>query len=119
MKQACLMPLWLAAAVLGGCGSLDVPLADNYPASSQKKPRAVHHWDVLADDVASRVAQKIRNYPEALPAVFVVPSTQTPFNQSFHQLLLTRLVDKGVAVSRQPGPLVVRFETQVVQHARY
>jgi hypothetical protein len=44
--------LLAAAALLAGCGTLDVPRADNYPATGQKKARAVHHWDVLAGDVA-------------------------------------------------------------------
>ena len=49
-----LSALLVAAALLAGCGTLDVPRADNYPATGQKKARAVHHWDVLAGDVAGR-----------------------------------------------------------------
>ena len=32
----------LAATLLAGCSNLDVPRADNYPATGQKKARAVH-----------------------------------------------------------------------------
>ena len=118
MKPSCWTPLVLGTALLAsGCSSLDVPRADNYPVSGQKKARSVHHWDVLADDSARRIADKIRSYPMALPAVYVVPAATGTFNQSFRELLLTRLVDHGAIVSRQPGPLVVRFETQLIEHA--
>ncbi|MDD0841086.1 hypothetical protein PSQ40_21085 [Curvibacter sp. HBC61] len=116
MNQACWIPLLLGGALLGGCSTLDVPRADNYPVSSQKKARSVHHWDVLADDVAKRVADKIRSYPMALPPVYLVQAPSGSFNQSFRELLLTRLVNHGAIVSRQPGPLVLRFETQLIEH---
>jgi hypothetical protein len=110
------MPVLLGAALVAGCSTLDVPLADNYPASTQKKPRSVHHWDVMADDVATRMANKIRSYPMALPPLYVSAAPAGSFNQSFRELLLTRLVDHGVIVSRQPGPMVMRFETQLIEH---
>ena len=116
MNPSTLVPVLLGAALMSGCTTLDVPRADNYAASSQKKPRSVHHWDVLADDVASRIAQKIRSYPMALPAVYLEPAPPGSFNQGFRELLLTRLVDHQVVVSRQPGPVVVHFETLLVQH---
>ena len=55
------LALWATAAavlLVSGCSTLDVPRADNYSATGQKKARAVHHWDVLADDVAGRIARK-------------------------------------------------------------
>ena len=64
LRISTVVPL-LASTLLAGCGTLDVPRADNYPATGQKKARAVHHWDVLAGDVAARVAEKlgIRHVP--------------------------------------------------------
>ncbi len=52
----------LAATLLAGCSNLDVPRADNYPATGQKKARAVHHWDVLADDVNERVTESTSDW---------------------------------------------------------
>lgn len=47
----------LVAGLMGlGCSTLDVPQAHPHPATSQGKLRAVHHWDVLATDVAERIA---------------------------------------------------------------
>ncbi|MBV8621266.1 MAG: hypothetical protein JOY84_20570 [Curvibacter sp.] len=116
MKPSPLLPVLLGMALVSACTSMDVPRADNYPTTSQKKPRSVHHWDVLADDVAARIAQKIHSYPMALPAVYLEQAPAGSFNQGFRELLLTRLVDHQVIVSRQPGPLVVRFDTLLVQH---
>ncbi len=84
--------LW---ALLGGCSSLDVPRADNYPATDQKKARAVHHWDVLADDVAGRIAGKISAWPASEYPIYLAPSPgDTSFNNGFRKLLITRLLDR-------------------------
>lgn len=102
--------------VLAGCSSLDVPKADNYPASNQKKARAVHHWDVLADDVAGRIADKIREWPPGEYPIHVSTVSDASFNQSFRKLLITRLLDRGVALSTQPAGVQLVVEAQVVQH---
>ena len=117
-------PAWAslccAAALLAGCSTLDVPHAENYPASSQKKARAVHHWDVLADDVAQRVADKLRATAMPQAAVFVVPAPDTAFRQGFRELLMTRLLDRGVRLATAPeGALRLQIGTQVVQHGTH
>ncbi len=107
----------VAALLLAGCSSLDVPRADNYPVSNQKKARAVHHWDVLADDVATRVAGKISAWPAGEYPIYVAQSTgDTSFNNGFRKLLITRLLDRGVTLSTQPAAVTLTFETQLVQH---
>src|SRR3990167_6966938 len=53
-QPCCAQRCWSAGGTLAG------PRADNSPATGQKKARAVHHWDVLAGDVAGRVAEKNR-----------------------------------------------------------
>lgn len=105
-----------ATLALAGCSSLDVPRADNYPASDQKKARAVHHWDVLADDVAGRIADKIRQWPPGEYPIHVSTVSDASFNQGFRKLLSTRLLDRGVALSTQPSGVQLVVETQVVQH---
>lgn len=107
-----------AVLLLAGCSSLDVPRADNYPATDQKKARAVHHWDVLADDVANRIAGKISAWPAGEYPIYVAPSAagDTSFNNGFRKLLITRLLDRGVTLSTQPAAVTLTFETQLVQH---
>ncbi|MBY0409532.1 MAG: hypothetical protein K2Q97_05240 [Burkholderiaceae bacterium] len=104
-------------AFVAGCSTLDVPRADNYPATDQKKARAVHHWDVLADDVAARIDGKIKAWPVGeYPIHVAMPATDTSFNNGFRKLLITRLLDRGVTLSTEPTAVMLAFETQVVQH---
>lgn len=115
LAVACLL------AGLGACSTLDVPRADNYPASSQKKVRAVHHWDVLADDVATRVATRLAAAGRVNAAVQVVPvhADDSAFKQGFRELLMTRLLERGVAVATGSGALRLEVGTQVVRHGAF
>lgn len=111
------LPLLTAALWASGCSTLDVPHAENYPASGQKKARAVHHWDVLADDVAMRIADKISAWPAGEHPIYVVPAADTSFNQGFRKLLLTRLLDRGVFLSTEPTAVALAFDAQLVHHS--
>ena len=106
----------LAAALLAGCGTLDVPRADNYPATGQKKARAVHHWDVLAGDVAARVVEKISEWPKGDYPIHVTVPDNSSFNQGFLKLLRVQLLDRGVVLSTVPTAVELQVQTQVVQH---
>lgn len=106
----------LMAVLLAGCGTLDVPRADNYPATGQKKARAVHHWDVLADDVAARVAEKIAAWPAGEYPIHVTVPDSSSFNQGFRKLLIVRLLDRGVVLSTTPAAVELAVDTQLVQH---
>lgn len=116
LRRALLMSALLAAALLTGCGTLDVPRADNYPATGQKKARAVHHWDVLADDVAARVAEKIAAWPAGEYPIHVTVADGSPFNQSFRKLLIVRLLDRGVVLSTAPAAVELAVDAQLVFH---
>ena len=113
------LALWATAAavlLVSGCSTLDVPRADNYSATGQKKARAVHHWDVLADDVAGRIARKISDWPPDEYPIYIAQATDSSFNQGFRKLLITRLLDRGLYLSTEPTEVVLTFDTQVVQH---
>ena len=102
---------------LGGCSTVEVPYAENHPATGQKTARAVHHWDVLADDVAGRIAGKISEWPAGEYPIHVAPPPAgTGFDNGFRKLLITRLLDRGVPLSLQPTAVTLSFETQVVPH---
>lgn len=107
---------FLTAVLLVGCGTLDVPRADNYPASGQKKARAVHHWDVLADDVASRVTSKIAAWPEGEHPIHVTVADDSSFNRGFIKLLRVHLLNRGVVLSTEPAAVELEVQTQLVQH---
>lgn len=117
-----LLPTVARPALLGllllavGCSTLDVPRADNYPASGQKKVRAVHHWDVLAGDVAARIADKISEWPAGEHLLYLSAPPAGSFNQGFRKLLMAHLLERGVALSTEPTAVQLHIETQVVQH---
>lgn len=106
----------LAAAWLAGCSTLDVPRADNYPATGQKKARAIHHWDVLAQDVAARVAERIATWPQGENPIHLSAPDASDFNESFVKLLRVHLLDRGVTLSAVPTAVQLQVQTQVVQH---
>ncbi|WP_174873433.1 hypothetical protein [Vogesella oryzae] len=119
MKSNVAVSLLLGALLTSACATqtLDVPRADNYAASSQKKARAVHHWEVLAEDVATRVADKLQT--KALSkAVYVVPVANSAFHQGFRKLLINQLLAKGVEVATRPGADCVdlKVDAQLVRH---
>lgn len=115
-RALALSALVAASLLVSGCGTLDVPRADNYPATGQKKARAVHHWDVLADDVAARVAEKIAAWPPGEHPIHVTVADGSTFNQGFHKLLIVRLLDRGVVLSTTPSAVELAVEAQLVQH---
>ena len=110
-------PLLGAALLAGGCATVDVPVPEHHAVSTQKTWRAVHHWDVLAEDMAARVADKIRDWPAGEHPIYVALPGDSRFAQGFHKLLVPRLLDHGVAVSMEPATAVhLVIESQVVQH---
>ena len=109
----------IAVSILAaGCAS-PVPVAETHPLSHQKKVKAAHHWDVIAEDVAKETALLLaREGQGGQRTLFVpLPSTNSAFDQAFRNFLVTRLVRQGLPVSEKPaGALEVRYETQVVQY---
>jgi hypothetical protein len=105
--------------VLAGCAS-QVPLADNYPISSQKKARAVHHWDVLAEDVTTQtfIAMRRAGIAEGTPLYVAEPADNSVFGKAFRTLLITRMVGRGLPVQSEPDPdaIELQYETQLVRH---
>lgn len=110
--------LALAAA---GCTATtappDVPLDAPHAPSLQKSTRAVHHWDVLAGDVAAHVAGRLRDWPQGRHPLYVAAAPQgSGFDAGFRELLVTQLVERGVAVDTQPTAVRLQVLTQLVQH---
>lgn len=104
----------VALLVLSGCGTVQVPYTQNHPESYQKVARAVSHWDILADDVAAQTVAAIGTQRTIYVAT---PPEATDFNRAFHDLLITRMVNKGIPVSSQKtGAIEVQYEAQVVRH---
>ncbi len=125
------MKNFLFAAILvlslAGCGRVPEPVGYNY--SVQPKMQAVHHWDVLATDLASQINnQLVRNGFVERP-VFVQetcgndsrpcqPNQTSTFSESFRDLLISRLVAFGVPTVSAPGKdsITVNYKAQLIYH---
>lgn len=111
---ACGVLAWVA-----GCSSPapDLPRDEAHLPSAQKTVRAAHHWDVMADDVAAHVADRLRQWPAGEHPIYVVVTpVDSGFNAGFRQLLVTRLVERGLTLSSEPTANELHVMTQVVQH---
>ncbi len=98
----------------------DVPIPSAYVASGQHKMQAIHHWEVLAKEIAARVEAKMaKDLPRFQEPVYVAPAGITPFDKAFYDLLITSLVNGGLAVTHNSqNPLVLSFNTQILSHKR-
>ncbi|WP_456385885.1 hypothetical protein [Desulfolithobacter sp.] len=111
---------------LFGCSHTPQPVG--YPATEQRKMQAVHHWDVLALDVANEINNELIRQGYLETPVYVRSSGigegqgdlsgTAPFDEAFHDLLVTRLVQFGVPTLNSPGQngLVVEYKVQVINH---
>ena len=98
----------------------EVPTPSAYTASRQQKMQAIHHWEVLAQNIAVDIGTRMaKDFPEYQEAIYVAPAGITPFDKAFHDLLITNLVNNGLVVSHNcRNPLVLSFNTQILSHNR-
>ena len=105
----------LSVMVLGGCAAphSEAPLATNFPTTKQPKLQAAAHWNVIANDVAKRMAVRI----EPKRALYVNQSSvKTPFDRAFSTQLISALVVEGFVVNKTAkDALSVDIDTQAVR----
>ncbi len=97
-----------------------VPVPAAYPLSTQHKMQAMHHWKVLAEDVAYRIDDYLeRSVFEKHYPIYVAPGGTTPFEKAFYDLLITQLVENGLQVSRSRNEaMVLSFDLDMVRHSK-
>ena len=105
----------LSVMVVTGCAMpySEAPLATNFPTTKQPKLQAASHWNVIASDVAKRMAGRI----EPKQPLFVNQSAaKTAFDRAFSSQLISALVAEGFIVSKTAqGALSVDIDTQAVR----
>lgn len=116
--------LWalLGVIIMGvsGC-TTQIPVAESYSLTTQKKIRAPHHWEIIAHDVATQTRQALDSKPDILQgrSLYVHPSPQdnTEFGRAFKNFITTSLINHGIPMTDSEfGAISVKYETQVVQH---
>lgn len=95
-----------------------VPVPTAYPLNTQQKMQAIHHWEVLAEDIARKILTILdKRVIERQFPVYVSPSGTTPFAKSFHSLLITRLVENNISVSNSiANAMILDFDMEIVRH---
>jgi len=124
MKVLC--TLLIAGFSLGFAACAQIPaIADRPPAVPQEKIWVAQHWEDAAAHVAERLATGLRSVRRGgQPLVLYVDSPQavSPFEEAFHQFLLTRLLAQGFGITSEPNAgLPLKYDVQLVSHsnARY
>lgn len=122
-----LVPLVLAVF---GCAS-PVPVAHNFPATTQKVARTAQHWDVVAKDVVAQTTIAINANPVLQKRGIFVPEPykNTAFNVAFRDFLISNMVNQGFPVSvckstqtsatgfAMDGPDVeIQYDTRIIGH---
>lgn len=107
------------AALLAGCAQSPIPVSGNFNLTEQKKVRSAGHWQVVARDAAQQTLKMLDSAGVASNARITVtaPEKGTAFEKTFHEMLLTELVQTGrrVTMSEQ-NPLQINYKVQVVVH---
>ncbi|MCB2181739.1 MAG: hypothetical protein KQH63_06930 [Desulfobulbaceae bacterium] len=106
--------------LVSGCSLAPKPAG--YLATSQKKLQAVHHWNVLAEDVAAQIKKKFKKISKeegASTATFYVQDSKaTPFDEGFRELLISNMVNDGLPLVREKtaDSLTVDVEVILIHH---
>ncbi|MCK5720332.1 MAG: membrane lipoprotein lipid attachment site-containing protein [Thiomargarita sp.] len=115
----------ISILLLAGCsGYKSLPTAVSYPDTSQRKMQAAHHWDVLAKDLAQRIKKTLYiSFPDMTvkPPLFlkrVYVKNPSPFDQTFFNLLNSRLIQNGLVVINNnlgyDNYLLIEYNMQVI-----
>jgi hypothetical protein len=111
-----------AIALIFLCSCSNVPKPASYPLNYQQKMQAVHHWDVLADDVAKDVKLALQEKEKEDPTlrgkqIYVEPHKASLFGEVFDNLLTTQLFKQEIGLAKnESDSLKLKYETQVVEH---
>lgn len=104
--------------VIYGCKS-KVPKPTSYDFSTQQKMQAAHHWNILAHDVASQIEKKLHNkYGNTKKTLYVYENSDVPFTDSFYDLLISNLIDRGVQVTTEKqDAFKAKYDVQLIHHS--
>jgi len=120
LKTLLLSLLILTAIGLGACTS-PVPVAQDHKLTRQLNMRTAEHWDLLAASVAERLNSRLATTDSAGDKLMLYVEKPVPgseFDRGFHDLLITRLLERGYGVtdSRAASALTVNYDIQVIRH---
>lgn len=108
---------------ISGCAQLKTPAApipENFALENkfQKHMQTSQHWKVVADDLADQMKQVMQQKKLTSKPVYLnLQTSVTPFTRAFNDFLITRLVQKGVAVSQvKTGSRIYNYKIQLLKY---
>lgn len=91
----------------------EAPIPVNFPTAEQQKLQAAAHWNIIAEDVAIRIAGKIA---ERKPIFINLPRAVSPFERAFANLLASALSARNFELAEKPeNAISIGITTQVVE----
>lgn len=111
--------LCCAVAALAGCAVSPIPVAENFPLTTQKKVRSAGHWNQLSQDVVTQTLASLEKASATPQTTLYValPPNPSDFDLAFHEFLVTDLVQKGWSVlPTNNAQLTVTYHSQIVRH---
>ena len=92
----------------------EVPISSNFRTSAQFQLQAAQHWANIADDTGQAISALLRTESVCNPvdrtcaSVFINPPAMvTEFSRTFHNQLITTLVNSGMNISKTPESSVL------------
>lgn len=92
----------------------EVPISSNFRTSAQLQLQAAQHWANIADDTGLAISALLRTESICNPAdrtcatVYInPPASITEFSRTFHNQLITTLVNSGLNISKIPESSVM------------
>lgn len=108
----------VAILSLAGCAT-NIPQAENFSPSQQKKAMAVQHWGMIASDAVAQTRLSLSKQQIAKSrALYVADNSKTDFSRAFRKYMIAGLIDDGFVVSaKKEGAIEIDYEAQVIRHA--
>ena len=104
-----------------GCSQTPVPAS--YPYGFQHKMQAAKHWQILAQDVSSDIAEMVQMLDEEYPGemhdqrVQIMTRDASSFSRALESFMVTDLTHSGIRVTNDPdNDYQVYWSVQSVNH---
>lgn len=103
---------------LAGCVTQysEVPIAKNFPTTSQEKLQAASHWGLITNDLSKNIQANMAGKVDKNQPLYVSAKNASPFNQAVVAELIASLVADGYLIVKNPENTVkVDVDTQVLE----
>lgn len=102
---------------LTACES-QLPIAQSYDLTYQRKMQAAHHWQALAKDISNQVIKRIATRVLPIRIVIQPEGPLTAFSQALEDMLITEFVERGIMVLTVPSDdtIVLTYGVQVIKY---